>query len=40
MGTWPVLVKKNFWIRPTRPGDVKYSFFARKVNWRGTTRGK
>ena len=40
MGTWPVLAKKNFWIRPTRPGDVKYSFFARKVIWRGTTRGK
>ena len=40
MGTWPVFLKKKRWMRPTMPVPVKYSFFARKVIWRLSTRGK
>jgi hypothetical protein len=28
-----------FFIKPFRPGDVKYSLLARKVTLRGTTKG-
>jgi hypothetical protein len=32
-------MKVNFLSKPFGPGDVKYSLFARKVTFRGTTKG-
>jgi hypothetical protein len=39
IGTWPSAIKVNFFIKPVKPGEVKYSLFARKVTLRGTTSG-
>jgi hypothetical protein len=32
-------MKVNFFNNPLGPGDVKYSLFAKKVTFRGTTKG-
>jgi len=32
-------MKVIFLINPLSPGDVKYSLFAKKVTFRGTTNG-
>jgi hypothetical protein len=32
-------MKVSFFSNPFGPGDVKYSDFARKVTFRGTTKG-